>query len=112
MTPWKAYVESLIRTGHAGHRLYIMRSEGHEGRFSLVTNMTFQTFDPFEAIPVDKATLDDSHMRGPGVAEFLQAMSDVAWEIGIKPKQLESHTDELKAVRYHLEDMRTMAMKK
>lgn len=42
---------------------------------------------------------------------MLQAMSDVAWEIGIKPKQIEDHNSELKATKYHLEDMRTLALK-
>lgn len=40
---------------------------------------------------------------------FLQAMLDAAWELGLRPEGYENHTNELKAVRYHLEDMRTLA---
>lgn len=38
-----------------------------------------------------------------------QAVLDEAWRIGMRPKGFADHTNELTAVRYHLEDMRAMA---
>ena len=44
----------------------------------------------------------------PGVRDFMQAILDEAWSHGMRPKSFEEHTNELKAVRYHLEDMRKL----
>lgn len=43
--------------------------------------------------------------------EFLQACCDAAWEAKIYPRQLADKTDELKATRTHLEDMRALVFK-
>lgn len=43
------------------------------------------------------------------VTGFLQAALDAAWEQGLRPTTYADHTNELKAVRYHLEDMRLLA---
>lgn len=54
----------------------------------------------------DKPSLILPHGEG---TEFLQAMVNVAWGLGIKPTAMESDANELKATRYHLEDMRKLA---
>ena len=41
--------------------------------------------------------------------DFLRAIMDAAWEAGIRPTGFEDHTNELKATRYHLEDMRLLS---
>jgi hypothetical protein len=41
--------------------------------------------------------------------DFLRAIMDVAWGTGIRPTGFEDHTNELKATRFHLEDMRLLA---
>lgn len=41
---------------------------------------------------------------------FLQAALEAAWERGMRPASFKDHTNELTAVRYHLEDMRTLAI--
>ncbi len=106
---WKAKLESLIMFGQMGYRLYVGREE-HDG-FSVVQGpVILKKLLPGYAVPYEEAFMDDSKAGGENVRNFLQAMSDAAWEIGIKPKQLEGHTDELKAVRYHLEDMRAIAL--
>lgn len=111
-TRWKVHLESLIRWGHLGHRMYVMKEEGPSS-FAVMRNADMKVMDNSSSVAFEDAFLDDSkHYSGLDVASFLQAMSDAAWEIGIKPKQVESHTDELKAVRYHLEDMRTLVLKK
>lgn len=113
MSLWHVHLEPLVRFGHIGHRLYIMREEGFDGKFSVMTNATFKTREPNESVGYEDALIDDSvGLRYLDVRSFLQAMSDAAWEIGIKPKQVEGHTDELKAVRYHLEDMRKLALQR
>jgi len=40
---------------------------------------------------------------------FMQAMLDAAWDMGLRPASYADYTNELKAVRYHLEDMRKLA---
>lgn len=49
------------------------------------------------------------------VNQFLQAALDCAWERGMRPKGYADtekvNTSELTAVRYHLEDMRNLALK-
>jgi len=40
---------------------------------------------------------------------LLQALVDAAWEQGIRPKGSEDTHGELKATKFHLEDMRTLA---
>lgn len=44
------------------------------------------------------------------VDQFLQAALDCAWEAGMRPRGFKDHTNELTAVRYHLEDMRKLAI--
>ena len=43
------------------------------------------------------------------VRDFLQGALNEAWRIGLRPDGYENATNELKAVRYHLEDMRQLA---
>ncbi len=65
----------------------------------------------FDVLPATAAinesqrwALEDSDAR-----DFMQAMLGAAWEMGLRPAGFEDHTNELTAVRYHLEDMRTLA---
>lgn len=110
----KVYVENLLRFGSLGNRLYITNKRP-DGSIELMQGpavLNTKARDSF-AEQTD-AFLDDSAsgvFSAWSVEQFLQAMSDAAWDIGIKPKQLESHSDELKAVRYHLEDMRSLVLK-
>lgn len=106
---WKVYLENLVRFGTSGYRMYVARTE-LDGRFSVITQpVQMKTKEANQGLGLDEAMLDDSRMPHESVRSFLQAMSDAAWEIGIKPKQLEDSSNELKAVRGHLEDMRQLA---
>jgi UDP-N-acetylmuramyl pentapeptide synthase len=78
-------------------------------RYSVVTSMTFETLERGQFLPEEKASLDDSRVGGHDVRSFLQAASDAAWEIGIRPNQLQDDIKELSATKYHLEDMRQLA---
>ena len=107
---WKFHVQDLLRFGLLGHRLYILHNDDPvSDRYSVVTNMTFESMEAGTFLSEDKSSLDDSRVGGYDVRSFLQAASDAAWEIGIKPKQLEDSRNELAATKYHLEDMRQLA---
>lgn len=43
------------------------------------------------------------------VQAFMQAALDEAWRMGLRPAAFSDTTQELSAVRYHLEDMRKLA---
>lgn len=104
---WKVLLEDLLRSGQLGHRMYVAR-ERVPGRVEIMQPPTIKVQDSALCFDHRDALLDDS-MPENGVRSFLQAMSDAAWDIGIKPKQLENHASELKATKYHLEDMRLLA---
>ena len=108
---WKVLTQDLLRFGLCGHRMYILRGDHASGRFSVVTNMILETQEENSFLPEDKATLDDGKMIGPDVRSFLQACADAAWEIGVRPAQMDSESNELKATKYHLEDMRALVAK-
>lgn len=106
---WKVFLEDLIRHGELGYRLYLSR-ESFDGRFDVVQPpLTLKTHEPNTFIAKEEALLDDSAYPNTNVRGVLQAMADAAWEIGIKPRQLEDSRNELKAMRNHLEDMRQLA---
>lgn len=53
----------------------------------------------------------ESRQDGVGdVTGFVQAVMDAAWEAGLRPSQYRDAIQELGAVRYHLEDMRSLAL--
>lgn len=108
---YRVHLQNLAMMGLAGHRMFVMR-ENHDGSGDVLHKITVQHHGPHENIPESEAFLDDSSMPGWRVRDFLQAMSDAAWELGIKPKQIEDNSNELKATKFHLEDMRTLVLKK
>lgn len=86
-------------------RLFIVhRSQGKNAR---VRPLTLEVVDP--GLLVDAPTLDGTWESNFGVEGFMQAALDAAWEMGLRPTGFADHTNELKAVRYHLEDMRALA---
>ncbi len=107
---WKVHLEELVCFGSMGYRMYVAR-ERHDGYVELMTKPVIHNIENGVFVAHEDALLDDSGGFGINVRNFLQAMSDAAWEIGIKPKQIEDNSNELKATKYHLEDMRTLALK-
>lgn len=107
---WRVHLENLIRFGSDGYRMYVAR-EHPSGGYDLLIKPTLKGIGQHASFGIEDAFMDDGMMPDSDVRAFLQAMSDAAWDIGIKPKQIEDHTSELAAVRYHLEDMRTLALK-
>lgn len=103
---WKASLE----TGHyAQARLYLFR-RGFGDKAEFVEPLVFKVHDRGElAQPTMYDVLEDVQDGLPGVKDFMQAILDEAWAHGMRPKHFEEHTNELKAVKYHLEDMRKLA---
>lgn len=50
-----------------------------------------------------------NHGFGSASSDFLQAMVDAAWNVGIRPSGVKDLEGTLGAVRFHLEDMRKLA---
>jgi|HubBroStandDraft_4_1064222.scaffolds.fasta_scaffold00027_63 hypothetical protein len=104
---WRVHLDDMLRRGQMGYRMYVMRLN-HDSTVDMVFNPQLRHLDQGMYAPEDEFFLSDEQ---PGIdtRAFLQAMSDAAWEIGIKPKQIEDNSNELKATKYHLEDMRQLA---
>jgi hypothetical protein len=62
---------------------------------------------PTPFLGASRIDVDDG--LAPSASDFLQAIMDAGWEQGIRPRKFKDHTNELTAVRYHLEDMRALA---
>lgn len=97
-----------------GYRMFVIREGRPDQRgYAVLTTAILNAKDEFEAVDMEKECfLDDGRMDAMNrddVRGLLQAMSDAAWEVGIKPKQIEDNSNELKATKFHLEDMRQLA---
>lgn len=98
---WKFYVQ--WQPEWYAHKLVILREE--EGARSIVKAIELEKIGRHGDL-VSAA----SQPVPPGEVEsFLRAAMDAAWEIGLRPTGFEDSTNELTAVRYHLEDMRLLA---
>jgi len=86
-------------------------AESHDASRAFLQPLVWKKFDPNTAIPSDEVFAIKDDFGAETVKNFLQAAMDAAWDIGLRPTQAQNQTDELKAVRYHLEDMRTLALK-
>lgn len=107
---WRFHTESLTRLGLLGYRLYATR-ENLDGSYDVVQGpLVLQHYERGAFLGEDAAFIDDSKTGSwKDVRDFLQAASDAAWELGIKPRHLEDSRNELKALREHLADMRILA---
>lgn len=92
-----------------------LRHEDHNGRRSLVKPFEMELLTPghpYAGLPsmgVQPGSWEDGASPLEDVRGFLQAALEQAWEIGLRPKGFADNSSELAAVRYHLEDMRTLA---
>lgn len=110
---WSFFVDE--KPWDKSKRLFAIRTQpGAGGQRELVHSIVAQPIE--RGMAADVALLEESwEDQADGVGDvtgFLQAALDAAWEIGMRPTAYADHTNELKAVRYHLEDMRTLAMPK
>lgn len=97
-----------FRSYGAGYSLAIIEKR-RDGARAFLQPFIWKSVGEGFTIPESEAyALRDDYDQDK-VREFLQAAADAAWEIGIKPKQMADHSSELKATKYHLEDMRKLA---
>ena len=84
----------------------------HQGKSHVVKPLSFAEIERGHAYSTptlglsDFGTFDETPQDVKG---FLQAAMDAAWEFGLRPAKFADATNELKATRYHLEDMRRIA---
>ncbi len=97
---WKCYIHDEFMTDR---RKVAMVNESADGRESYISSMEIKD------IPDGEPLTPFIDLRRHQTDDMLQAIIDAAWEHGIKPRQLEDASNELKATKYHLEDMRKLA---
>lgn len=102
---WKADFEEKPWSGERNLRIW----RAFPDRIEVLQPFQFKSYDRHTKVPDDEIALADHYDTDEGQA-FLQAILDLAWSHGLRPKSFEDHNNELKAVRYHLEDMRRLAM--
>ena len=88
-----------------GTKLWIMEVRGDERRVAMPVDLVMT---PMKDSWLPEPTIQ---FRGDSATKFLQQLSDGLSEIGFKPVVVKDMTNELTAVRYHLEDMRTIVLK-
>lgn len=107
---WKFYTD--YQAWNDARRLFIrFDSWGGEVKRGLVQPLVLAQVERGMVYdtPTLSETFEDSQDNTGDVTGFLQAALDAAWELGMRPTAYADHTNELKAVRYHLEDMRQLA---
>lgn len=105
---FKFYVEQSRATGAV--KLAIRHDAGHGAVSAFVQRFVLKSFDRYTAVPDDETFALVDQFGDGDVQDFLQAAADAAWEIGIRPAGAKDMTSEVAAVRYHLEDMRRLAL--
>lgn len=104
MSLWKAYLEEQPWLDR--RCLHMIRKELN-GTHGVVQPLTLKTFKDGQCHPENDGLLGDYDYQETN--DFLQAIMDTAWGVGIRPIAFQDHTNELTAVRFHLEDMRLLA---
>lgn len=115
MSEWGFFIDN--RPWELSRSLFIRTYDRQSGKASLVAPFTLTALEYATAVPNDSPTLRDGGMemlvdRGGDIHGFLQAAMDAAWKEGLRPEGYTPPADpapELAALRYHLEDMRTLA---
>ncbi len=102
MSSWKAYLED--QPWRMRRCLHVVRKE--PGTIAVVQALVMRSVPEGSLIAQDDGILADHSDESE---DFLRAIMDVAWNVGIRPTGFEDHTNELKATRYHLEDMRLLS---
>ncbi len=102
---WKVYLENSPEWGTT--RLHMANLKGHDGRVDIVQPLILKTVEQGVLLTGQSGLLGDTTREE--CKEFLRSLMDAAWDIGIRPIKFTDHTNELTAIRYHLEDMRTLS---
>jgi len=104
---WRMFLETQPwRLGKSLH-IVLLDPQGQGRRF--LATMEFIRPPAGETVkPALEQTFEQEADGLGDVDGFLQAALDAAWDAGMRPTGFADHTHELKAVRYHLEDMRVL----
>lgn len=111
MAGWRVWIEDRPWLG--SRALWAARNDGpHAADKLYATGFVFTPLkkgqDPTGIVkPLDEETTES---RDDNITSFLQAVLDAAWKSGLRPQGFQDHTNELTAVRYHLQDMRALAL--
>lgn len=95
----------VLYLGYTGYRAADGFARSAVAPFTLVSVEPNSVYDT----PTLSETFDEVRDGVGDVTAFLQAALEEAWRVGIRPRGFADHTNELTAVRYHLEDMRKIA---
>lgn len=106
--PWKAFIEKEPFSGRA--KLRIGRQEA-DGAYAIVQPLVLKRHERGTMAGEEEIAVSGDGWGEGEVRNFLQAMVDLAWQEGIRPTGVEDYRGELRAVREHLADMRTLALK-
>ncbi len=104
MSNWKAYLDD--QPERMARLLHLVR-EGADGAVTVIQHMVMETVPRGAVFPKTDGVL--GMVSREETDDFMRAIMEVAWKAGIRPTGFEDHTSELKATRYHLEDMRLLA---
>ena len=106
---WKAYYDK--QPWSLAESLHIIR-ETHDGSLEVLQAPEVKSYPPGSLLPTDHAFLHSDYGGRADVKGFMQAVMDAAWEDGMRPTGFADVKNEIAAVRYHLEDMRKLALPK
>lgn len=106
---WNFFVDDRPWSGE--RRLFMRVRNQHLRSTAFVAPLVIVQADPSGPydVPSLSESAEDRDDRLGDVTGFLQAALDSAWSLGMRPSGFADHTNELSAIRYHLEDMRTLA---
>lgn len=106
--PWQVRIEHTWFDD--SYQLFAWR-ETRDGKRHFAHGFRFGDTDPEDTFPRQAPrplVVDYRENRQDNVRSFMQAVLDAAWELGLRPAGFKEHETELKATRYHLEDMRRL----
>ena len=88
-----------------GLRVWIIDERGSDSFVARPTELRFEKTDPTLQI---EPTFVFDRFKGE---EFLQGLAEALVQAGFKPNEIRAHDKQVEAIKYHLEDMRKLALR-
>jgi hypothetical protein len=108
MIPKNALKVFIEKQTYSGVNIY-MHIEPRNGKIGIVEPLTITEYSEDEIRGKYFPPVIHTHHQD---TEFLQSLVDQAWDMGIRPRYARETTPEVNAIKYHLEDMRSLVFKK
>ena len=89
-----------------GYSIWITRIRP-DGQCELARNIELEFYNPTEGV-WEKPTLE---LKGRDADDFLQSFANALVHSGFKSNELKNVNQEISAIKYHLEDMRSLVFK-